>query len=69
MRLTARERQYLKLIAKYPGETNRSIARRMGVKHGTVQRHATHAYLKIGANGKCDACVKVVTGEIKIDDD
>lgn len=66
-RLTAREREYLKLIAQYPGETNRSIARRMGVKSGTVQRHATHAYLKIGANGKCDACVKVVKGEVEVE--
>jgi DNA-binding CsgD family transcriptional regulator/pimeloyl-ACP methyl ester carboxylesterase len=51
--LSRREREVLRLLAA--GESNRQIARRLGLSPHTVERHVANLYRKIGARGRADA--------------
>ena len=51
--LTAREVEVLRLIAA--GKTTREIAETLVISPGTVERHVTHLYGKIGAQNRADA--------------
>jgi DNA-binding NarL/FixJ family response regulator len=51
--LTGREVEVLRLIAA--GHTTREIAAELVVTVGTVERHITNLYGKIGARGRADA--------------
>jgi DNA-binding CsgD family transcriptional regulator len=51
--LTRREVEVLRLIAA--GSTNNEIAASLVVSSGTVERHITSIYAKIGARGRADA--------------
>jgi pimeloyl-ACP methyl ester carboxylesterase/DNA-binding CsgD family transcriptional regulator len=51
--LSPREREVLRLLAA--GESNRQIARRLGLSPHTVERHVANLYRKIGARGRADA--------------
>ena len=51
--LSRREREVLQLLAA--GESNRQIARRLGLSTHTVERHVANLYRKIGARGRADA--------------
>ena len=37
------------------GESNRQIARRLGLSPHTIERHVANLYRKIGARGRADA--------------
>ena len=52
-KLSPREREVLRQIAA--GQTTKSIARALGVSATTVERHITHLYEKIGAQGRAEA--------------
>jgi DNA-binding NarL/FixJ family response regulator len=52
-RLTAREVEVLRLIAA--GKSTRAIAEALVISPGTVERHVTNLYAKIGARGRADA--------------
>ena len=51
--LSRREREVLRLLAA--GESNRQIARRLGLSPHTVERQVANLYRKIGARGRADA--------------
>ena len=51
--LTAREVEVLRLIAV--GKTNRDIAAMLVISEGTVERHITNLYSKIGATNRAEA--------------
>jgi DNA-binding CsgD family transcriptional regulator/pimeloyl-ACP methyl ester carboxylesterase len=51
--LSRREQEVLRLLAA--GESNRQIARRLGLSPHTVERHVANLYRKIGARGRADA--------------
>ena len=51
--LSPRELEVLRLVAA--GESNRQIARRLGLSPHTVERHVANLYRKIGARGRADA--------------
>jgi DNA-binding CsgD family transcriptional regulator/pimeloyl-ACP methyl ester carboxylesterase len=51
--LSPREQEVLRLLAA--GESNRQIARRLGLSPHTVERHVANLYRKIGARGRADA--------------
>ena len=51
--LTPREQEVLRLLAA--GESNRQIARRLGLSPHTIERHVANLYRKIGARGRADA--------------
>ena len=51
--LSRRELEVLRLLAA--GESNRLIARRLGLSPHTVERHVANLYRKIGARGRADA--------------
>jgi len=51
--LTAREVEVLRLIAA--GQSSREIAAALVIAEGTVTRHVTNLYGKIGARGRADA--------------
>ena len=51
--LSPRELEVLRLLAA--GESNRQIARRLGLSPHTVERHVANLYRKIGARGRADA--------------
>jgi DNA-binding CsgD family transcriptional regulator len=53
--LSRRELEVLQLLAA--GESNRQIARRLGLSTHTVERHVANLYRKIGARGRADATV------------
>lgn len=52
-RLTARERQVLRLLAT--GSTNAEIANELCLSTRTIERHVANSYAKIGARGRADA--------------
>jgi DNA-binding CsgD family transcriptional regulator len=54
-RLTAREREVLRLVER--GRTNSEIARRMGIRRPTVARHLSNAMDKLGAESRAHAVV------------
>ena len=51
--LSRREVEVLRLVAS--GESNREIARRLGLSEHTIERHVANLYRKIGARGRADA--------------
>jgi DNA-binding NarL/FixJ family response regulator len=51
--ITPREEEVLRLIAA--GRTTREIAEELVLSPGTVERHITNLYGKIGARGRADA--------------
>ena len=51
--LSRREQEVLRLLAA--GESNREIARRLGLSPHTIERHVANLYRKIGARGRADA--------------
>jgi DNA-binding CsgD family transcriptional regulator len=52
-RLTVRELEVLRLLAS--GKTTAEIAGQLVLSPGTVERHITHIYGKVGARGRADA--------------
>jgi DNA-binding NarL/FixJ family response regulator len=54
--LTSREREVLRMIAQ--AYTNRDIAAHLRIAEGTVKRHATNMYVKLGATSRIDAVRK-----------
>lgn len=56
--LTPRETEVLTLLGR--GQSNKEIARSLGVKSSTVERHVTNFYRKLGARGRADAAVHAV---------
>ena len=53
--LTPRERQVLALLAV--GETNKAIARRLGISAKTVGNHVEHIYAKLGVGNRAGAAL------------
>jgi DNA-binding NarL/FixJ family response regulator len=51
--LTGREREVLKLVAA--ALSNRQISTRLGVTEGTVKRHLSNIFTKLGATSRMDA--------------
>jgi DNA-binding NarL/FixJ family response regulator len=51
--LTARELEVLTRVAG--GETNRGIARNLGITERTVKAHLTHIYRKLGVDSRASA--------------
>jgi len=56
--LTARELEVLRMIAQ--AYTNRDISTLLHIAEGTVKRHTTNMYLKLGATSRIDAVRKAV---------
>lgn len=56
--LTPRETDVLTLLGR--GASNKDIARDLGVRSSTVERHVTNLYRKLGARGRADAAVHAV---------
>jgi pimeloyl-ACP methyl ester carboxylesterase/DNA-binding CsgD family transcriptional regulator len=56
--LSPREEQVLALIAA--GESNKAIARRLGIAVATVERHVGSIYRKLDARGRADATLAAV---------
>ncbi|MEY9954211.1 response regulator [Leifsonia sp. EB34] len=54
--LTSREREVLRMIAQ--AYTNRDISQRLSIAEGTVKRHTTNIYAKLGATSRIDAVRK-----------
>lgn len=54
--LTARELEVLRMIAQ--AYTNRDISMQLHIAEGTVKRHTTNMYLKLGATSRIDAVRK-----------
>ncbi|MFC7986656.1 helix-turn-helix transcriptional regulator [Streptomyces sp. NPDC057336] len=52
-RLTDREREVLRCLAK--GETNRVLARRLGIAERTVRAHVTSIVRKLGVGSRFEA--------------
>ena len=57
-RLTARERQVLRLLAE--GRTNREIAAHLSLSIGTVKIHVEHIIAKLGVSDRTQAAVRAV---------
>jgi len=55
--LTPRERQVLDLVAV--GHSNLLIARRLGVRQRTVDKHLEHAYAKLGVGSRTAALARI----------
>lgn len=58
VRLSARERQVLALVAE--GRTDRAIGHRLDVSVRTVHKHLEHAYAKLGVNDRTSAALRFV---------
>lgn len=56
--LTDRELEVMRMIAQ--AYTNREISTRLNITEGTVKRHTTNIYAKLGATSRIDAVRKVV---------
>ncbi|MFP3464592.1 response regulator [Leifsonia sp. SIMBA_070] len=56
--LTDRELEVIRMIAH--AYTNREISGRLSITEGTVKRHTTNIYAKLGATSRIDAVRKVV---------
>ena len=53
--LSPREIEVLRLLAG--GAANKSIAKELGIKPATVERHVANMYRKLGASGRADAAL------------
>lgn len=53
--LSPREIEVLRLLAS--GSANKAIARTLGIKIQTVERHIANTYRKVGARGRADAAL------------
>jgi DNA-binding NarL/FixJ family response regulator len=51
--LTDREREVLRMVGR--AHTNRDISIHLGIAEGTVKRHTTNIYAKLGATSRIDA--------------
>lgn len=51
--LTPREQEVLALVAE--GLSNQQVARRLGIRPRTVEKHLEHAYLKLGVDNRTAA--------------
>ncbi|KRC62759.1 hypothetical protein ASE14_02770 [Agromyces sp. Root81] len=61
--LSHREREVLKLIGD--GLSNQAIGQRLSISTGTVKRHNTHIFAKLGASSRTDAVRRAWTlGEL-----
>jgi len=56
--LSRREREVLQLLAA--GQSNKAIARDLGIVVATVERHVASIYRKLGARGRADAALAAV---------
>jgi DNA-binding NarL/FixJ family response regulator len=56
--LTERERQVLALLAE--GESNKAIARRLGISLHTTKFHVASLLAKLGATGRTDAVAQAI---------
>lgn len=56
-RLTARQRELLRLVAE--GLTNRQIGRELGVSEGTVRKHLENVYARLGVQNRMQAIAQV----------
>lgn len=56
--LTDRELEVVRMIAH--AYTNREISARLNITEGTVKRHTTNIYAKLGATSRIDAMRKVI---------
>jgi ATP/maltotriose-dependent transcriptional regulator MalT len=54
--LSDRELQVLRLISQ--AQSNRDIGNRLSISEGTVKRHTTNTYAKLGATSRIDAVRK-----------
>lgn len=60
--LTAREREVLELVAR--GMTNTQIGSALDIAEGTVRRHLSNAYRRLGASGRVDAINRAVAAGV-----
>lgn len=58
-RLTARQRELLRLVAE--GLTNRQIGRELGLSEGTVRKHLENVYARLGVQNRVQAIAQVAT--------
>lgn len=61
--LTKREKEVLRLIAK--GQSNKMIARKLGITEGTVKVHVKNLLYKLGLRSRVEAAVLVLENEAK----
>ena len=61
--LTKREKEVLRLIAK--GQSNKMIARKLGITEGTVKVHVKNLLYKLGLRSRVEAAVWVLENEAK----
>ena len=61
--LTKREKEVLRLIAK--GQSNKMIARKLGITEGTVKVHVKNLLYKLGPRSRVEAAVWVLENEAK----
>jgi DNA-binding NarL/FixJ family response regulator len=58
--LTARQRAILELLSR--GETNKAIARRLGLREGTVKAHVRQIMRKLGVTNRTEVAVVCANG-------
>lgn len=63
-RLTERERQCLRLVHSH--FSSKQIARELGIKPGTVDRHCENATRKLQADSRVDAALRLMALEVGI---
>jgi len=61
--LTKREKEVLRLIAK--GQSNKMIARKLGITEGTVKVHVKNLLHKLDLRSRVEAAVWVLENEAK----
>ncbi|MEL7559857.1 two-component system response regulator NarL [Stutzerimonas chloritidismutans] len=61
--LTKREKEVLRLIAK--GQSNKMIARKLGITEGTVKVHVKNLLHKLGLRSRVEAAVWILEHEAK----
>ncbi|TKB71552.1 MAG: response regulator transcription factor [Nitrospira sp.] len=62
--LTKREREVLSLLAN--GEATNKLARMLGVRPRTVQKHLQRIYAKLGVKGRMAAAIMIVRSGISL---
>ena len=63
--LTKREREVLSLLAN--GEVTNELARMLGVRPRTVQKHLQRIYAKLGVKGRTAAALMIVRSGISLE--